>query len=67
MPSWITKRTCAHSESLSASIDILAARERFQAGDYERVVDLLGSLQYPDLLEPSERTRLEIARRRAAR
>jgi hypothetical protein len=41
------------------------ARTQFYAGDYDRVVALLGSVHYPELLPESERVMLRLARRRA--
>jgi hypothetical protein len=43
------------------------AREAFMVGHFERVVGLLESVQYPDFMDQSDRTRLAIARRRASR
>jgi hypothetical protein len=42
------------------------AATAFKKGDWLRVVQLLESLQYPDLMTTSDQKRLEIARRRSA-
>jgi hypothetical protein len=41
------------------------ARAHFRAGEFARVVELLGEVRYPDLLSESERHMLAIAQRRA--
>jgi hypothetical protein len=42
------------------------AKRLFRAGDYARVVVLLDALQYPELMSPSEKKALALARRRAS-
>jgi hypothetical protein len=40
------------------------ARRHFRGGDFKRVIELLGSLQYPELMTEAERKYLEISRRK---
>jgi hypothetical protein len=40
------------------------ARRQFRGGDFKRVVELLGSLKYPELMTEAERKYLEISRRK---
>jgi hypothetical protein len=40
------------------------AREQFREGDFRGVVELLGSLRYPELMKESERRILEMSRRK---